>query len=83
MKKKTIKNITITATYTAGFGEWEVPQNVYRGLQKIEDEHCGNICHELGTTCDDNDVLSAFEWLGENVHSNDAYEWSYEILDFE
>ena len=82
---KTIENITITATYTVGFGEWEVPENIYRGLQKIEEKHHGRIDSDYGCRCkqDDEDVATAYEWLVDNIHSKDAYDWSYEIVDFE
>ena len=38
---KTIKDLTVDVTYTVGYGGMEVSDEVYKGLQKIQDEHHG------------------------------------------
>ena len=75
---KTIKNITITTKFTAGYGGLEVSESVYKGLCKIE-EQGGSICDNEGTHCQDEDVSAAFEWLGSTAKIGDAYNWEYEI----
>ena len=80
---KIIKDITIKATYSVGFGNLEVPNEVYDGLCKIEEEYHGEIPDNIGTCSGDKDISAAFEWLTANIESKDAFEWSFDIIDME
>lgn len=68
---KTIKNLTVTVTYTVGLGDIEVPEEVYDDLT----EHYDNGAWEVP------EDSIATEWLAENIIEKDAMSWSYEIDD--
>lgn len=70
---KTIKDITVTVKYTVGYGNVEVPDEVYEQL--MNNQEIDNI--------DDETQSAAMEWLGENMKEEDAMDWSYEIYDIE
>jgi len=80
---KTIKDLTVDVTYTVGYGGMVVSDEVYKGLQKIQDEHHGKASSDICCDNKDADLAAAFEWLADNIKEVDAYEWSYELLDFE
>jgi hypothetical protein len=77
---KKIKDLTCEVTYTVGLGDLKVPDNVYRGLCEI---------FERGYKTSDlkipgrksKDMISAFEWLADNINEHDAMDWEHEILD--
>lgn len=69
---KTIKDLRVTVKYTVGYGNVEVPDNVYEQLM------CNS---EL--TSDDMENSEAIEWLNDNMHEEDAMDWCYEIDDIE
>lgn len=66
---KTIKNLTVTVTYTVGLGNIKVPKEVYDDLI----EHYDNGSWEVLE-----DSIAA-EWLADNIKEKDAMSWSYEI----
>ena len=80
---KTIKDLTVKVTYSAGIGDAEVSDEVMNGLEKIQDEYHGEISADIGTTTDDDEILAAFEWLTNNIKEADAFDWNYEIVDLE
>lgn len=70
---KTIKNLTVTVTYTVGLGNVEVPDNVFEQLENNQ---------EIDNINDDNQS-DAMEWLGQHIKEEDAMDWSYDIDDIE
>lgn len=68
---KTIKDLTVTVTYTVGLGNVEVSEEVYNDLM----EHYDNNVWEVPE-----DSIAA-EWLADNIKEKDAMNWSYEIDD--
>ena len=75
---KTIENLTIKATYYVGFGNLEIPDEVYEGLCKIYDDNC----REISITTENKDIWAALEWLTDNIKERDAYDFNYELVDF-
>lgn len=73
---KTIKNIDIKMTFSVGFSEIEVPDNVYQQL--IDASETGIELNE-----DTKEYAEAYDFLNGRVNSNDAYDWEYEIEDLE
>lgn len=73
---KTMKDLTVTVTYTVGLCDVEVPNHVYDALIKCYDR--GGRVHP-----DDSgeDEQIALEWLGNNMQESDAMSWEYEIDD--
>jgi len=80
---KTIKNLTVTVTYTTGYGDVEVSDKVMRGLEKIQDKHYGKIDFSTPTCENDKDIEAAIDWLRDNIKEEDAYEFEYELVDCE
>lgn len=66
---KTIKDLTITVTYTVGLGNVEVPEEVYDDLIKHYDNNVWEVPEDS----------VAAEWLADNIKEKDAMSWSYEI----
>ena len=53
----------------------EVSDEIYRGLEKISEGFsisCSDVIR-------DKDILAAFDWLCDNIHSSDAMDWEYEV----
>lgn len=76
---KKIKNLTVTVTYTVDLCEVEVSERVYDALNALSDR--GSVhCNLVGL---DEQVDTAFEWLGDNIDEKDACNWEYEIEDME
>ena len=74
-----IKDLTVTVTYTVGLGDVEVNEKVFNALNALADR--GNVhCDLLGQ---DEQVDTAFEWLGDNINENDACNLGYEIEEME
>jgi adenosylhomocysteinase len=76
---KRIKDLTVTVTYTVGLSDVEVNEKVFDALKALADRGCVH--------CDlvdrDEQVGTAFEWLGDNICEADACNWEYEITDME
>lgn len=70
---KTIKDLTVKVTYTVGLGNVEVPNKVYKQLEKMAD---------YGLSIEDDyseEYEEAFNWLSMNIKERDCYNWSYEV----
>lgn len=78
---KTIKDLTVRMTVRAGLGDVQVSDSVFRGLDKIADK--GEITDGEANMSKDKDIIEAWEWLGSNINSGDAFSWEYEIEDLE
>lgn len=76
---KRIKDLTVTVTYTVGLGDIEVNEKVFDALKALEDRGCVH-CNLVGR---DEQIDTAFEWLGDNINENDACNWEYEIEEME
>lgn len=68
---KTIKNLTITVSYTVGLINIEVPEEVYDDLIKHYDNNVWEV---------PDDSIAA-EWLADNIEEKEAMSWNYEIDD--
>lgn len=66
---KTIKNLTVTVTYTVGLEDIEVPEEVYDDLIENYDSGAWEVPEDSIAT----------EWLADNIIEKDAMSWSYEI----
>lgn len=69
---KTIKHLTVTVTYHAGFGDVEVPDNVFEVLSQggqfdFDDYRLSDKERET------------LDWLNENIKESDAYSGEYEF----
>lgn len=75
---KKIKDLTVTVKYTVSLGNVEVDDETYASLDKMADrfEVSGD---EIAS---ERDLFPASEWLCDNIHESDAYDWTYEV-DFE
>lgn len=71
---KTIKDLTVRVKYTVGLGDVEVSDEVYEALQNLADRGEMN-CDFV----DDKQVETAFEWLSDHIHEDDAIDWNYEV----
>lgn len=69
---KTIKDLTVKATYKVGLSNVEVSDEVYNQLSQYYDE--GENVYALS---------EVEEWLMDNIRQDDAMEWEFEIEDFE
>jgi hypothetical protein len=63
---KTIKDLTVKVTYRAGLGNVTVPDDVYLALVEM---------FESG----ESECVS--DWLSDNIHEEDGYDFEYEIED--
>lgn len=76
---KRIKDLTVTVTYTVGLSDVEVNEKVFDALNALADR--GSVhCDFAGR---DEQIGTAFEWLGDNINENDACGWEYEIEEME
>ena len=76
---KRIKDLTVTVTYTVGLSDVEVNEKVFDALNALADRgsvHCNFVDR-------DEQVGTAFEWLGDNINEVDACNWEYEIEEIE
>lgn len=78
---KYINDLTVKMTFRVGLGELNVSESVFNGLNKIADK--GEISESEANMTKDTEVIDAFEWLGSNINSGDAFSWEYEIEDLE
>jgi hypothetical protein len=69
---KIIKDLDITVTYRVGFGDIEVPDDVFEQLKEIH----GNYIKLSGTGLN---YPEASEWLRKNIKERDCYYVGYEI----
>ena len=69
---KTIKDLRVTVKYTVGYGNLEVPDDVYEQLMNNSE-----------FSCTDFDRGEAMDWLADNIREEDAMDWEYEIDDIE
>ena len=76
---KRIKDLTVTVTYTVSLSDVEVNEKVFDSLNALADR--GSVhCDFAGR---DEQIGTAFEWLGDNINENDACGWEYEIEEME
>lgn len=73
---KVIKDLMVTVTYTVGFTNVEVPDDVYEGLMNRDEFNSADL-----DTSDEEDA--AMEWLQDNIHERDAMEFGFEIDNIE
>ena len=78
----TIENLEISVTYKVKLCDLNVPDDVYSGICKIQDERNGKIRNDVSIYEADKDTVVALEWLTYNIKESDSCEWNYEILDF-
>jgi len=69
---KTIKDLRVTVKYTVGYGNIEVPDDVYEQLMNNS---------EFPTS--DTRYDEAQDWLADHIREEDAMDWEYEIDDIE
>jgi hypothetical protein len=69
---KTIKDLTVSVTYTVSLENVKVPDRILRQLDSIYDN--GGWCSNDGSHNAD-----GVEWLCENIEEQDACEWEYKI----
>ena len=73
---KAIKDLTVTVTYTVGFTNVEVPDDVYDGLMNGDEFNSG----DLDMSDEEN---AAMGWLQDNIHERDAMEFGFEIVNID
>lgn len=69
---KTVKNLSVTATYHVGLRNVEVPDNVFEVLSGG-----GELDSDDYRLSDDES--EALDWLNQNITESDAYSWKYEF----
>lgn len=74
---KSIENLDVTVTYRVILSDIDVPDIVFRGLNKIAE--MSSISDSEASLSRDKDVIGAFDWLGSNIRDGDAIDWSYEV----
>lgn len=74
-----IKDLYVKVTYHVGLSDVEVSDEVYAALQHFADR--GAVCNDFSGS--DEQIDTAFEWLGDNIQEADACDWEYEIIDME
>ena len=67
---KTIKDLSVTVTYTVQYGNIEVPDKVFEQLENNSE-----------ISSDDMENSEALEWLSDNMKEDDAMDWKYQIED--
>lgn len=76
---KKIKNLTVTVTYTVGLRDIEVDEQDFDALLALSERGC----MDCSLVDSDKQVATAFEWLSDNIKERHAFDWCYEIDDFE
>lgn len=74
---KEIKELYITVTYLVALKNTSVSDSVHEGLEKISNE-LGFTDDDAQLTTDQN-IIDAYEWLGENVKHSDAWYSQFEV----
>jgi hypothetical protein len=77
---KIIKDLTCEVTYTVGLGNLKVPDDVYAGLCEMFDKG-SKISHISSSEGQSKNMVSALEWLRDNIKERDSMDWICEILD--
>lgn len=72
---KTIENLTVKMNFSVVLSDVEVSDEVYRGLEKISELFSVSTEEVIR----DEDIIEAFDWLNNNIHSGDALDWEYEV----
>lgn len=72
---KTIENLSVTMKFSVELSDVEVSDEVCRGLEKISEFFSVS----TGEVIRDEDIIEAFDWLSNNIHSGDALDWEYEV----
>lgn len=72
---KTIENLSVTMKFSVELSDVEVSDEVYRGLEKISELFSVSTEEVIR----DEDIIEAFDWLNNNIHSGDALDWGYEV----
>lgn len=73
---KNIKTLEVKVTYTVGYGDMEMPIEVFNEInQAIEN---GDIIGE-----DPLKYNTATDWLINSIQQRDACEWGYEVTEIE
>jgi hypothetical protein len=70
----TVKNLTVTVTYTVGLGDVEMPQEVYEQLLEA---------HDNGNKIDPTMMIDneAEDWVTSKISERDCMDWECEIDD--
>lgn len=74
MKTIKIDQLTVTVTYTVGYGGVDMPEEVYKQLLKANEKG-----DDIESVSHKKDYQEASEWLTENVKEGDCYDWKAEI----
>ena len=69
-----IKDLDVTMTIRVGLGDIEAPKKVIKQLKDLANKQ------EI-LVGDDITNVEALEWLNANIHSKDAYEWTYKEIE--
>ena len=69
---KTIKNLKVTVTYTVGFENVQVSDEVFEQLENNSE-----------INSDDIECSEAIDWLSDNINESDGLDFSYDISDIE
>lgn len=72
---KTIENLTVKMKFSVELSDVEVSDEVHRGLEKISELFSVSTEEVIR----DEDIIEAFDWLNNNIHSGDALDWGYEV----
>ena len=75
---KIIKNINVQVTYNVNFLNIKVSDDIYEALIDCEMKELD--CNDVNLTKLEE---KAQEWLSDNIHESDAYNWSFEIDDID
>jgi hypothetical protein len=71
---KTIKDLTVKVTYTVSLGGVNVSDEISEQLESIQGNGSVSLHDSLGNT-------KALEWIFDNIHEEDAYDWECKIID--
>lgn len=73
---KRIRSISVSVTYSVTLGDIEVSDDIYEALIDCEMKELD--CNDCNLTELEEKTQ---EWLANNIHESDAYNWSFEIED--
>ena len=77
---KKIKSLTVAVTYEITLGNVEVSDKIFEQLGIVYE---GGNCHSSTAYLPVSKIPDAFEWLTYSIKEKDAYNWNYEIINFE
>lgn len=77
---KTIENLTVKVTYTAGLGNVKIPNNIYDAMTKIYNN--GGEVPNPDVCCinGQKELACISEWLADHIKENDAMDWECQIV---